>query len=74
MIANLIFTTSPTPPIRASHNIQNLANLIDDINGYFELTNLPSLLEIISIYSEEKDPVLRVSIYISNILFLDISF
>lgn len=69
MVSNLIYTTSPTPPVRAAQNIQSLTNVIGEINGYFELTNLPSLLEIISIYSEEKDPALRVSICIPNTKF-----
>jgi len=62
MVANLIYSSSPTPPVRPVQSIQSLTKAVTDINGYFAITNLPSLLEIINIYSEDTDPALRVSL------------
>ena len=68
MVANLVYSTSLTRPVRALHSIQSLTSLILEINGYFEVMNLPSLLEVINIYSEETDPSLQVRVNVTSVL------
>jgi hypothetical protein len=61
MIANLFFANSNSRPVGAMGRIESLAKSIIDINGFFALSKMLSLLEIVNVYSEEKTPILQVS-------------
>jgi hypothetical protein len=60
-VATILFANATTRPVGATRNIKELARSIIEINGTFAGSNMPSLLNIVNVYSEEKDAALRVS-------------
>lgn len=60
-IANLLFTNKNPRPVGVTRTIKELGRSIIEINGSFAVSNIPSLLNIVNVYSEEGDAALQVS-------------
>ena len=60
-IANLLFANKNPRPVGATRSIKELGRSVIEINGSFAVSNFPSLLNIVNVYSEEGDAALQVS-------------
>lgn len=60
-VAILSFARGKPPPFAATSSIKELSRSIIEINGSFALSNTMSLVNIVNVFSEDKDTALRVS-------------
>lgn len=60
-VANLVFANKTPRPVGVTGSIKALGRSIIEINGFFTVSNMPSLLSIVNVYSEEEDAALQVS-------------
>ena len=60
-VANLWFANKNPRPIGTIRNIKELGRSIVEINGSFAVSNMPSLLGIVNVFSETEDAALQVS-------------
>ncbi len=60
-VASFLFANKSRHPVGAAYIIKELARSIIEINGYFAVSNMPSLLSIINVYPEEEDTAMQVS-------------
>jgi hypothetical protein len=60
-VANLVFANKTPRPVGVTGSIKALGRSIIEINEFFAVSNMPSLLSIVNVYSEEEDAALQVS-------------
>lgn len=60
-VANLLFANKNPRPVGATGITKELGRSIIEINGSFAVSNMPSQLSIVNVYSEEEDAALQVS-------------
>ncbi|KAH0557197.1 hypothetical protein GP486_005013 [Trichoglossum hirsutum] len=59
-VANLWFASKNLRPIGAIRNIKELGRSIVEINGFFAVSNMPWLLDIVNVFSEAEDAALQL--------------
>jgi hypothetical protein len=60
-VANMLFANKIQRPVGTTRGIKELARSIIEINESFAVSNMPSLLSIVNVYSEEQGAALQVS-------------
>jgi hypothetical protein len=60
-VAKIFFANKNPRLVGVTRSIKELARSIIEINGSFAVSNMPSLLSIVNVYSEEEDTALQVS-------------
>lgn len=63
MVTRLFLAGDSSPEPRIAENAKTLTKAIIDINAYFKLSNLASLLEVINFYSTASTPSEYVGLF-----------